>query len=171
MHGNSETVQLHTHNSNVDVGVEFFRNCDQIDRYNLGHYFDLTCEQRMRWFRIFSLIYVLFLVTATVLSFTVGVWGFVIAYILALLCMTLTPFFLFGPVIQFKFALTDIGILGSGVTYISAAVLIFIFAFNSTPFYYACLLLVVLQFIAYLFYITLCLQGSEQTIVKCNPRV
>jgi hypothetical protein len=168
MTGKTETETSQIHHDNHDAsGAGFFRKSDMDDGTNLGYCFDLSCEQRMRGFRIFFVFVVILLLIDSILIFTADMWDFFGTYILALLCMIFATFFLFGPVRQFKNIIGDSQTMAVTIVYIMMTLLITIITLTAT-FYQGCVIFILFQFIAYVHYIIRSIRESEQSIIDCT---
>ena len=147
-----------------------FYSSDEQDPYNLGSYFKLSYETRLYSFIGFSIVGVLFSLIGSLMIFSANLTGFAIAYSFGAICMMLATLFLFGPMKQIKNMFSTVHRTIAVITYLTAIVMTLISALlwqNG----FLCLIFLVIQLIAYFWYMITSIPGGQTLCESCCQSV
>ncbi len=141
---------------------------DSDDGCNIGKFFDLTYEQRFMGFAISSALGLICSFIGTMLMFSLNFAGFAVMYSFGNVCMIIATLFLFGPVKQFKsmFESWHMGIATGVFVLMIIMTLVAAFHWESVI---LCILFIVLQFIAYVWYVVNSIPGGRKMCELCLP--
>jgi hypothetical protein len=152
-------------NSN-DGKYDLFQISDAEDRCNFGSYYSLTYKQRIYGFGIFFVLGLLFSVLGSIMIFIVNLTGFATTYSMGNICMIVATFFLFGPMRQFKNMFSSWQRFASVAIFVLMIVLTLVAALELNN-GMLCIIFLVLQVIAYLWYTITSIPGGQTVCKYC----
>lgn len=143
-----------------------FHSNDAEDGFNIGKYFSLSYEQRLYGFGIFCAIGLLLSLIGTILIFTMNITGFAVTYTFGSISMIFATLFLFGPVKQIKDMFSNLhkGIAVLVYLVLMVLTLVAALAWHNGP---LCIVFLILQFIAYLWYTITSIPGGQTMCKFC----
>lgn len=147
-----------------------FHSNDAEDGFNFGKYFSLSYEQRLYGFGIFCALGIILSLTGTIMIFTMNITGFAVTYTLGSVSMILATLFLFGPVKQIKEMFSSLHKGISVLVYFLLIILTLVaaLAWNNGP---LCIVFLILQFVAYLWYTITSIPGGQTMCKYCCKSV
>lgn len=151
-------------NDNNNAGLmgsfNLFRINDSDDEFNFGKYFSLSLEERMYAFGIFFTLGAILSIIGIILIFFLNLIGFAITYTFGNICMIIATLFLFGPMKQIR-GMFDSLHRGLSVAVYGLMILLTLLAAFLWKSGSLCILFVILQFIAYIWYTITSIPGGQ----------
>ncbi|VBB17570.1 Vesicle transport protein SFT2B [Yasminevirus sp. GU-2018] len=163
----SESQSNSNSNDNVNLldSLNPFRSTDD-ESWNIGKQFSLSYTQRMYGFGGFFALGVLFSLIGTLMIFSMQLTAFAIFYTLGGISSIIASLFLFGPMSQLRGMVSSVQRGLSVFVYVLMIVLTLVVAFTLHN-GLLCILFVVLQFVAYVWYMITSIPGGQTACKSC----
>lgn len=152
--GSSQTQN--TENS----GFSIFSSSDNDDSCNIGKYFSLSYKQRFMGWGLFLVLGITSAIIGSIAVFSGRIVSFGVLYTISNVCLILASLFLFGPMRQLKGMFSTCHRACATSTYLVMIALTLYVAIKLHS-GWACLFLVILQFMAYIWYTITSIPGGQ----------
>lgn len=139
---------------------------DSDDGYNIGKYFNLTYEQRFWGFCISAGLGMICSFIGTLLLISLNFTTFGVMYSLGNICMIVATLFMFGPMKQIKSMFESVHMAIATSVFILMIIMTLIAAFYLKS-VILCILFVILQFVAYIWYVVNSIPGGRRMCGLC----